>query len=122
MILKEAKEKAGQTYQHLIEYAEARWNLIALDVSDRTATIGTNIIMGICLAMLGFFFLLFSSIALAFWLSELTHSFALGFLIVAILYAITGIIIFINRRKWLFLPLMNKFLQMLYRNQDDKLI
>jgi len=60
--------------------------------------------------------------ALAFWLSNLVESFALGFLIVAVIYAIIGIVVYINRSKWLFLPLMNKFLRMLYRNQDDKLI
>ncbi len=122
MILKDAKEKAEQTYQHLIDYVEARWNLIALDISDKIATIGTSVIMSVCLALLGLFFLLFSSMALAFWLGDLTESYALGFLLVSLLYAIMGIIVYLNRKKWMFLPLMNKFLQMLYRNQDDKLI
>jgi VIT1/CCC1 family predicted Fe2+/Mn2+ transporter len=122
MIIREAKEKAEQTYQHLIDYAEARWNVIALEISDKTASIATNAIVGVCLAVLGMFFLLFGSMALAFWLSNLVESFALGFLFVAILYAIIGTVVYINRLKWLFLPLMNKFLRMLYRNQDDKLI
>lgn len=122
MILKDAKEKAEHTYQHLIDYAEARWNIIALDVSDKTATIGTNIIIAVCLGLLGFFFLMFSSLSLAFWLSELTESYALGFLIVAVLYAIIGTIIYLNRKQWMFVPLINKLLKMLYRNQNDKLL
>jgi hypothetical protein len=80
------------------------------------------VITGVSLAMLGLFFLLFSSLALAFWLGNLVGSVALGFLIVAVIYAVIGSIAYANRRKWLFLPLMNKFLKMLYRNQDDKLI
>lgn len=122
MIIREAKEKAEQTYQHLIDYVEARWNVIALEISDKTASIATSAIMGVCLAVIGLFFLLFGSMALAFWLSNLVESFALGFFIVAVIYAVIGIIVYINRLKWLFLPLMNKFLQKLYRNQDDKLI
>lgn len=122
MIIREAKEKAEQTYQHLIDYVEARWNVIALDISDKTASIATSAIMGICLAVLGVFFMLFGSMALAFWLSNLVESFALGFFIVALIYAVIGTIVYINRMKWLFLPLMNKFLQKLYRNKDDKLI
>lgn len=122
MILKDAKEKVELTYQHLIDYAEARWNLIALDVSDKTANIVTSIIVGIVLAVLGLFFLVFASVALALWLSDLTNSGALGFLIVAALYGLIGAVVYANRNKWLFLPLMNNFLKKLYRNQDDKLI
>jgi len=114
MILKDAKEKVETTCKHLIDYAEARWNLIALNISDKT--------VGIILAVLGLFFLTFISIALALWLSYLIGSGALGFLLVAVLYGIFGAIVYANRNKWLFLPLMNKFLKKLYRNQDDKLI
>ncbi len=122
MILKDAKEKVETTYQHLIDYAEARWNLIALDVSDKTANIVSSVIEGVILAVLGLFFLTFASIALALWLAELTGSAALGFLLVAALYAVIGTLVYLNSNKWLFLPLMNNFLKKLYRNQDDKLI
>lgn len=122
MILKDAKQKAEQTYQHLIDYAEARWNVIALEVSDHTATIATSVLMGVCLGILGLFFLLFSSISLALWLGDVTQSNALGFLLVALVYGLIGLVVYLNRKKWLFLPFMNKFLKILYRNQDDKLI
>jgi hypothetical protein len=122
MILKEAKQKAEQTYQHLIDYAEARWNVIALEVSDHTATIATSVVTGIFLGILGLFFVLFLSVSLALWLADLTHSYALGFLLVSVLYGIIGIIVYVNRKRWLFLPFMNKFLKILYRKQNDKLI
>lgn len=122
MILKDAKEKVEATYQHLIDYAEARWNLIALDVSDKTANLVTSIVVGIILAVLGLFFLVFASISLALWLGDLTDSSALGFLLVAVLYGLIAALFYVNRNKWLFLPLMNTFLKKLYRNQDDKLI
>ena len=122
MILKEAKQKAEQTYQHLIDYAEARWNVIALEVSDHTATIATSIVMGICLGILGLFFVLFISIALALWLADLTHSYALGFLLVAVLYGLIGLVVYANRKRWLFIPFMDKFLKILYRKQNDKLV
>lgn len=122
MLLKDAKSKVEETYQHLIDYAEARWNVIALQVSDSTANAVTSILMGLSLAVLGVFFLLFASLSLAFWLGELTNSYALGFLLVAVLYAIVGLIVYSNRQKLLFLPIMNKFLKILYRNKDDKLI
>lgn len=122
MILKDAKAKVETTYQHLIDYADARWNLIALDVSDKTANLITSIIVGIILAILGLFFLVFASISLAVWLGSLVDSTALGYLLVALLYGVVGAIVYFNRYKWLFLPLMNTFLKKLYRNQDDKLI
>lgn len=122
MLLKDAKSKVEETYQHLIDYAEARWNVIALQVSDSTANAVTSILMGLCLAVLGLFFMLFVSFSLAFWLGELTNSYALGFLLVAVLYAIVGVVVYSNRQKLLFLPIMNKFLKILYRNKDDKLI
>ena len=122
MILKDAKEKVEQTYQHVIDYAEARWNMIAIEVADHTATIATSVVMGICLGILGLFFLTFLSIALAFWLADLTHSYALGFLIVGGIYGLIGVVVFANRKRWLFLPFMDKFLQLLYRKQDDKIV
>ncbi|MPR32753.1 phage holin family protein [Salmonirosea aquatica] len=122
MIFKEAKQKAEQTYQHLIDYAEARWNVIALEVSDHTATIATSVVMGICLGLLGLFFLFFISTALALWLADLLHSYALGFLLVSVLYGIIGVIVYANRKRWLFLPFMDKFLKILYRKQNDKIV
>lgn len=120
MILKDAKQKAEQTYQHLIDYVEARWNLIALEVSDHTATIATSVVTGICLGILGLFFATFISISLALWLGELTNSYALGFLLVAILYGIIAVVVYVNRKRWLFIPFMDKFLKILYRKQNDK--
>ena len=122
MILKEAKQKVELTYQHLIEYAEARWNIIALDVSDKGATIATSVVSGIILGVIAVFFLIFASISLGLWLGSLTDSLALGFLIVAVVYAIVGAVMYLNRKNWLFIPILNKFLQTLYRNQDDKLV
>jgi hypothetical protein len=122
MILKEAKQKAEQTYQHMIDYLEARWNVIALEISDNTATIATSVVMGICLGILGLFFVLFLSIALALWLADLTHSYALGFLLVAVLYGLVGVGVYANRKRWLFIPFMDKFLTILYRKQDDKIV
>lgn len=120
MILKDAKQKAEQTYQHLIDYLEARWNMIALEVSDHTATIATSVVMGICLAILGLFFVLFISISLAIWLGDLTNSYALGFLLVSILYGLMGVLVYVNRKRWLFIPFMDKFLKILYRKQNDQ--
>jgi hypothetical protein len=122
MQLKDAKIKVEETYQHLIDYAEARWNVIALQVSDSTANAVTSILTGLSLAMIGLFFLLFLSLSLAIWLGALTNSYALGFLLVSVLYAIVGLLVYSNRQTLLFLPIMNKFLKTLYRNKDDKLI
>lgn len=122
MILRDAKEKAEETYQHLIDYAEARWNVVALQISDTTANVVTSIVVGIIIGVLGLFFLVFASISLALWLGSLVDSNALGFLFVALIYALTGLVIFLNRMKWLFLPFMNVFLKILYKDKDDKLI
>ncbi|TDB65191.1 phage holin family protein [Arundinibacter roseus] len=122
MLLQDAKERAEQTYQHLIDYVEARWNMIALEVSDRTANIATTVVMSLCLAILAIFFLFFISVSLALWVGELLVSYPLGFLIVSALYGIVGGVLYANRKKLLFMPIMNHFLKLLYRNQDDKLV
>jgi membrane-bound ClpP family serine protease len=120
MILKDAKQKVEQTYQHFIAYAEARWNVIALEISDNTANIVTSALVALCLGLLGIFFLLFLSISLGLMLGDLLHSWASGFFLVAAFYAILGIVAYIYRQKLLFTPFMNHFLKILYRNQDDK--
>ncbi|HEV7350506.1 phage holin family protein [Telluribacter sp.] len=119
MLLQDAKSKAEETFGHLIEYAEARWNVIALQISEKSANAASAVITGLSLAVIGLISLLFVSIALAVWLGDLLNSLPLGFVIVAIIYAIVGGVLFSNRKKWIFIPIMNSILESLYREKDD---
>ncbi|GAB2776229.1 hypothetical protein GCM10027275_19220 [Rhabdobacter roseus] len=121
MLFDDAKTKAEETLNHAVGYAEARWNLIALKLSDRTARAATAFVVGIVLGVLAIFFLLFISVSIALALGGLLNNVAVGFLIVALLYALIGIIIFSNRMKLLFFPIMNYLLATFYKDDDDKI-
>lgn len=119
MLLQDAKSKAEETFGHLIDYAEARWNVIALQISEKTANVASSIITGLALAVIGLISLVFVSIALAMWVGDMLNSIPAGYLIVAVIYAIVGGVLFSNRKKWIFIPLMNSILESLYRERDD---
>lgn len=119
MLLQDAKTKAEETFGHLIEYAEARWNVIALSISEKSANAASALITGVTLGVIGLISLLFVSIALAVWLGDLMNSIPAGFLIVAIIYAVVAGILYSNRKKWIFIPIMNSILETLYREKDD---
>jgi small-conductance mechanosensitive channel len=119
MLLQDAKTKAEETFGHLIDYAEARWNVIALQISEKTASVASAVITGVSLAVIGLISMLFLSIALAIWLGGVLNSVAGGYVIVAVIYGVVGAILFSNRKKWIFLPIMNSILESLYREKDD---
>ena len=113
------KTKTLESVGVLIEYFEAKWNVIALDVSDRSAKIISSILMGVTLVLLGFFVVVLLSISAALALGTWLGNFALGFLVVAMLYLLISIVIIRFRFKLLYIPFVNIILKILYKVDSD---
>jgi hypothetical protein len=79
-----------------------------------------NVIAGIMVAVVFFFFIVFGSIALAFGLGDWLGKTWAGFLVVAGLYLLIAIVVWAARAKLIRLPIMNALIQQLFKADDDE--
>ena len=90
----EEKHNLEQTAEHLKQYAETRWNLIQLEVSDKVSSVVSSLASIALIGVLFIFILLFSSIGIAWWIGQQTDSASMGFFILAGFYLVVALIIY----------------------------
>jgi hypothetical protein len=66
------------------------------------------------------FFILLASMALAFALGRWLNDTALGFLIVSLLYALLGILVWAKRDQFLRIPILNALIKSLFNKDEDE--
>jgi hypothetical protein len=113
------KSKTIESVNILLEYFEAKWNVAALNISDRAAQTISSILMGLCLAFVGFFVVILLSIAAAIALGQWVNNMALGFLMVAAIYLVISLLLIWFRKALLFLPFVNYILKILYKGESN---
>jgi hypothetical protein len=115
----EEKIKIEKLVSTVKDYAEERMNLIMLNVQEKTAKAIAGTSSVLLLIVLGVFTLAFLSTALAWFIGQQLGQLYLGFLIVGGVYLLVAILIWINRVKWIGLPVMNAFLKNIADDDED---
>ncbi len=110
----EIKERATDWFDSMTEYAEARWNLGVLDLSEKAAKSISNLASALIIGIMGGIMMLFMSIGLAWYIGQKLNNMALGFLIVGLIYGAFGIILFLIQDKFIKLPIINAFIRNFY--------
>jgi fatty acid desaturase len=111
--------KAEELADSLKEYINLRIASIKLTTAEKTSAVIANIIAGAVAALVLFFFVVFASVALAIGLGTWLGSMWAGFLIVAGLYLLLGMVVWAARGKLIRLPVMNAIIQQLFTHNDD---
>ncbi|MEP7254674.1 MAG: phage holin family protein [Ferruginibacter sp.] len=101
-------------------YVNTRIESAKLTVAEKSSVIIANVAAGIVVAVVFFFFTIFAGIALSFGLGEWIGKTWAGFLIVAFLYLLTGIVIWKARGRIIRLPVMNALIKQLFSNDDEE--
>ena len=101
------------------EYVNTRIESVKLSAAEKSSAVIANVLAGLIVALVFFFFIIFASIALSFGLGEWIGKTWAGFLIVAFLYLLAGIVVWAARGKIIRLPLMNALIRQLFSNEDD---
>ena len=101
------------------EYVNTRIESVKLTAAEKCSAVIANLLAGIIVALVFFFFIIFASIALSFGLGEWIGKTWAGFLIVSGLYLLIGMIVWSARGKIIRLPLMNALIQQLFSTDDD---
>jgi len=111
--------KVEELADHIKEYVNIRIDSVKLSAAEKSSKLAATIFAAAIAAFVFLLFILFAGIALAFVFSRLTGEYYWGFLIMAGIYLVLGLIIWSMKEKFLRIPIMNAMLQQLFKDEDD---
>lgn len=113
-----------QTIQQLIEQGQelvkTQLAIYKLRATAKTADISGSVVAMILVGLAGLFFLLFISLGLAFWLTQLLNSTALGFTAVAVIYLLIALILYSIRRTTLKTAIADAVVGAILNDKDEE--
>ena len=118
--MENAFARAEELVGNIKAYFDSRIESIKLSIAEKTSRVIANLVAGIIVIFIFFLFIVFAGIALSFFLGSWIGNTWAGFLIVAGLYLIMGIIVWAGRGKLIRLPVMNALIKQLFRNDDEE--
>jgi Putative Actinobacterial Holin-X, holin superfamily III len=111
--------KVEEIANSIKEYAELKVDAAKLQIAEKTSAVMANFAAGLVVLVVFLHFFIFGSIALSFGIADYVGKTWLGFLIVALLYLLLGIFVWVARVKIIRLPIMNGLLTQLF-NKDEE--
>ena len=118
--MKDTLEKLEGLTDHVKEYVNTRVELTKLRIAEKTSLIIGNLVAGGIVILFFLFVLMFGSIAGAWALSDWIGKRYSGFLIVAGIYLLFGIIVWIARGRFIRFPVMNAIIKKLHNEDEDE--
>ncbi len=111
--------RAEEMVNTVKDYINIRVETVKLGVAEKTSKIVANIVAAVAVALVFFLFMIFSGIALSVALGGWIGKPWAGFLVVALLYLLIGIIAWSARGKLIRLPLMNALIQQFFNDDEE---
>ena len=115
----EEKNNVERLLKHAEEYAETRFDLAVLNVQEKTGNVLSSVASGFLLTVFSLFVILFASIGGAWMLGEHFHDPSIGFFSIAGFYLVIAVLIYVNREKWIRLPIMNALIRKINIHEED---
>jgi hypothetical protein len=100
------------------EYIDLQLRIIRLEAADKVSAVAASVLGGAFLLIILFAAVLFVGVAAALLLSKLLESYVAGFSIIAGLFFVKLLILFVWRKFWLFDPIHNFVLRSILK--EDK--
>jgi ABC-type uncharacterized transport system permease subunit len=97
----------------LNDVAETKIALLKLKAAGKVSASLSSIVSIVIAAVFGGVALTILSFGFAYLIGSKLSNLSYGFFIIGGLYALTGLLVFINRKKWLQIPLSNLFIDKL---------
>jgi len=108
------KEKTADLADHVEDFATTFYKLTVVKLTQKVTNVASNLLLVLSIAFFGFIIVLFSGIALAYWLGDLVGSRAGGFLITAGFFLLILLIIAAIRKKVVFPYIRNLIIRKIY--------
>ncbi len=99
----------------LTELAETKIELLKLKAADKISLSLSGFVAIVAAVIFGGAALSIISFGFAFLIGSKLNNDSLGFFIVGGIYALAGLLIFVNRKKWVQVPLSNFFIDKLIK-------
>lgn len=115
----EERNKIEKMFTDIKDYAETRFDIIVLNIQDKATGLISSIASAVILGTLGLIALMFISIGGAWYLGEYLQSPSIGFFSVAGFYLLLTLLLFVNREKWIKLPIINAILKKITIHEND---
>ena len=112
-------EKWEGLTDHVKEYINTSIELTKLQIAEKTSQVVSQVIAITIVALFFLLFLIFGSIAGAWALSNWIGKPYSGFLIVAGIYLLLGIIVWVGRGRLLRFPIMNAVIRQLQKKDNN---
>jgi|SRR6185369_16535201 len=112
--------KVEELADHVKNYVKTKIASAKLSVAEKTSRLISNLIAGLVVAGVFLLFILFGSIAGALALSAWIGKMYAGFLIVAGIYLLIGIIVWNARERLLRIPIMNSMISQLFKDDENE--
>ena len=106
---------AGETLAYAEDYLDTRIELLKLNVAEKGAQSGANVLAIAIVSVVAIFSLGCFTVALSIWIGSLISSFALGFLIVGVVYLLLASLLYIFRETFLTTPLLRALITQLFK-------
>jgi len=105
------QEKIEEVTQSLKIYVNTNYQLAKLQATERASIVGSGLIGGIIIGIVGIFFILFMSVGISFYISSVLGNDYSGFGIVSGFYLLLGIVLIIGRKKMIENPIRDKIVR-----------
>lgn len=116
----EEKEPNTGIFEEIKEYIAVRSRIFSLQVAEGAANLLANVISNAAAILFFVIFILFASIGLAFLVGQWLGSTAGGFFIIAAVYLIIALIIWMVKDGSIERPLVNFFIRNMFRGKDEE--
>ena len=112
--------KIEELADHVKDYVKTKVASVKLNVAAKTSRLISNLIAGLIVAGVFSLFIIFGSVAAALALSAWIGKMYAGFLIVAGIYLLAGIIVWNGCERILRIPIMNSMIKQLFKDDEDE--
>jgi hypothetical protein len=111
-------EETGTLKDNVRDYVKTQLDIVKLQAIGKGSAVASGAIVGIGVAILAIFILMFLGFSAAYAISSATGKQYLGFLLVAVFYIVLAVLLVVLRERFITLPLINTLMQKLYNDKD----
>lgn len=117
--MKEPEEDEQGIIDKIKEYVKVRKELTILNIADKTSQLFANLVTDSIVVIFITLAFLFGSLGLSLYLSEIIGNSYSGFLIVAGLYLLIGVIIYAVKDKYLEKRIINGVIKKFFKERNE---
>ena len=118
--MEETKSKLEDLADHAKDYLNTSAELFELRTKQSMVTVLSDTLASLVIALFIFVFMLFASIAVAFYLGTMIGKTYMGFVIVAGFYLIIGLFLWAGKEKLLNKPISNVMIKQIFKERNEE--